>query len=149
MEKVRITKIFRFEMAHALMGYDGLCSNLHGHSYELRVTVIGEPESAAASPKCGMLMDFSDLKRIVNACIVDRFDHALVLNSQSDRELVAQLCRHYRKVELVPYQPTSERMLLHFAEMLRQELPPQVRLHSLRLGETATSYAEWHAEDNA
>ena len=108
MEKVRITKIFRFEMAHALMGYDGLCSNIHGHSYELRVTVTGEPATATDSPKCGMLMDFSDLKRIVNACIVERFDHALVLNSQSDRELVAQLCRHYRKVELVPYQPNLE-----------------------------------------
>ncbi|MBO4773486.1 MAG: 6-carboxytetrahydropterin synthase [Bacteroidales bacterium] len=148
MEKVRITKIFRFEMAHALMGYDGLCSNIHGHSYELRVTVTGEPATAPDSPKCGMLMDFSDLKRIVNACIVERFDHALVLNNQSDRELIEQLGRHYRKVELVPYQPTSERMLLHFAEMLRRQLPSQVRLHSLRLGETATSYAEWYAEDN-
>ena len=148
MEKVRITKIFRFEMAHALMGYDGLCSNLHGHSYELRVTVVGEPATAPGSPKCGMLMDFSDLKQVVHACIVDRFDPALVLNEQSDKALVAQLSRHYRKVELVPYQPTSERMLLHFAEMLRLQLPQQVRLHSLRLGETATSYAEWYADDN-
>lgn len=148
MEKVRITKIFRFEMAHALVGYDGLCSNIHGHSYELRVTVIGEPVEDKTSPKYGMLMDFSDLKRIVNVCIVDRFDHALALNGTCDKELVAQLRRHYRKVELLPYQPTSERMLLHFAGMLRQQLPDGIRLHSLRLAETATSYAEWFADDN-
>lgn len=148
METVRITKIFRFEMAHALIGYDGLCSNIHGHSYELRVTVSGEPESDPHSPKYGMLMDFSDLKGLVQKLILDRFDHSLVLNAKTDAVLVEQLKGHYRKVELLPYQPTSERMLLDFAETLRQRLPSRVRLHSLRLGETATSYAEWYAADN-
>ena len=148
MEKIRITKIFRFEMAHALVGYDGLCRNIHGHSYELRVTVIGEPEEDVHSPKCGMLMDFSDLKKIVHQQIVDRFDHSLVLNEAVDADLVAQLQKHYQKVELLPYQPTSERMLLHFADLLKRQLPSSVSLHSLRLGETATSYAEWYADDN-
>lgn len=148
MGKIRITKIFRFEMAHALVGYDGLCRNIHGHSYELRVTVLGEPEEDAASPKCGMLMDFSDLKKIVSEHIVDRFDHSLVLNACADRALVEQLQKHYQKVELMPYQPTSERMLLHFAELIRRQLPAGVSLYSLRLGETATSYAEWFADDN-
>lgn len=148
MEKIRITKIFRFEMAHALIGYDGLCSNIHGHSYELRVTVSGEPEGDESSPKCGMLMDFSDLKKIVNGHIVERFDHSLVLNARADSALVEQLRKHYRKVELMPYQPTSERMLIHFAALIREQLPSGVSLYSLRLGETATSYAEWYAEDN-
>lgn len=145
---IRITKIFRFEMAHALVGYDGLCRNIHGHSYELRVTVSGEPEKDEASPKCGMLMDFSDLKRIVNEHIVHRFDHSLVLNACADASLVEQLRKHYQKVELMPYQPTSERMLLHFAELIQKQLPAGVCLFSLRLGETATSYAEWYADDN-
>ena len=135
-------------MAHALVGYDGLCRNIHGHSYELRVTVIGEPEEDVHSPKCGMLMDFSDLKKIVHQQIVDRFDHSLVLNAEVDADLMAQLQKHYQKVELLPYQPTSERMLLHFADLLKQQLPSSVSLYSLRLGETATSYAEWYAGDN-
>ncbi len=148
MGRIRITKKFHFEMAHALVGYDGLCRNIHGHSYELSVTVTGCVTEDKASPKCGMLMDFSDLKHLVEERIVSRFDHALVLNTAVDGDLVAQLKRHYDKVELLQYQPTSELMLCHFAEMLRPHLPENVRLHSLRLAETASSYAEWYAEDN-
>ena len=59
--QLRITKLFAFEMAHALTDYEGRCSNIHGHSYKLAVTVSGE---AAASP-LGMVIDFSCLKAIV------------------------------------------------------------------------------------
>jgi len=72
MPKVRVTKEFRFEMAHALWNYDGKCANIHGHSYILQVTVIGEPISDENSPKYGMLIDFGDLKKIVNDAIVNK-----------------------------------------------------------------------------
>ncbi len=65
MNWIRITKEFRFEMAHALWNYDGLCRNLHGHSYILRVTVKGQPIADSNHPKFGMVMDFGDLKAIV------------------------------------------------------------------------------------
>ncbi len=65
MQNIRITKIFHFEMAHALNNYDGLCRNIHGHSYKLRVTLIGQPSNDKTSPKKGMLIDFSDIKKIV------------------------------------------------------------------------------------
>ena len=42
---IRITKKFAFETGHALYGYDGKCKNVHGHSYKLSVTVIGQPIS--------------------------------------------------------------------------------------------------------
>ena len=76
---IRLTKEFSFEMAHALAGYDGPCREIHGHSYKLFVTVRGIPEQNPNSPKYGMVMDFGDLKRIVNRLIVDRYDHAFVL----------------------------------------------------------------------
>ena len=63
---IRLTKEFSFEMAHALAGYDGPCREIHGHSYKLFVTVRGIPEQNPNSPKFGMVMDFGDLKRIVN-----------------------------------------------------------------------------------
>lgn len=148
MEKIRITKIFRFEMAHALLHYDGLCRNIHGHSYELRVTLRGEPEADEKSPKQGMLMDFSDLKRMVNTHITDVFDHALVLHRDTDAALVEQLRKHYDKIILMPFQPTSEHLLLHFVKILKEQLPGRVGLYSLRLAETATSYAEWVEEDS-
>jgi 6-pyruvoyltetrahydropterin/6-carboxytetrahydropterin synthase len=147
MGKIRITKLFDFEMAHALEGHDGLCCNIHGHSYKLRVTVIGTPVDNCKSPKNGMLIDFSDLKRIVKETVIDLYDHALVLNNTTDAGLIEMLQSHYSKVVVVDYQPTSEQMLISFADLLQKALPATISLYSLRLSETDTSYAEWFAEN--
>ncbi len=130
-------------MAHALPGYDGKCRYIHGHSYILYVTVKGTPESDETSPKYGMVMDFTELKSIVNKLIVDRLDHALVL--RYDAPLADELQHAYDKIVKVPYQPTCENMVTDFAEALQEALPDSVLLHSVRLHETATSYAEWVA----
>lgn len=148
MNKIRITKHFDFESAHALYGYDGKCKNIHGHSYHLYVTVIGIPIENSEHPKNGMVMDFGDLKVIVKQEIVGKFDHAVVLNENSPhKELANTINDHSHKVVLVPYQPTSENMLLDFAERIQVRLPQNVLLHSLKLYETANSYAEWFADD--
>ena len=149
MAKIRLTKEFSFESAHALDGYDGLCREIHGHSYRLFVTVKGEPSCREDDPKLGMVMDFGDLKRIVNDEIVDRLDHSFVLrDSEQNKELKVMLGAKFGKVVLVDYQPTCENMLADFAERLQRALPERVQLHSLRLHETATSYAEWYCDDN-
>ena len=83
MSVIRLTKEFHFELAHALEGYDGACRNIHGHSYILFVTVIGKPISSEENPKLGMIMDFGELKRIVNNTIISRFDHSLALSQKS------------------------------------------------------------------
>ena len=148
MNKIRITKHFDFETAHALYGYDGKCKNIHGHSYQLFVTVIGVPLDDDTHPKNGMVMDFGDLKSIVKEEIVNKFDHAVVLNEHSPhKELAEQISDHSHKIVMVPYQPTSEKMLFDFAERIAKRLPQNVFLHSLKLYETANSYAEWFAED--
>jgi 6-pyruvoyltetrahydropterin/6-carboxytetrahydropterin synthase len=148
MNKIRITKHFDFETAHALYGYDGKCKNIHGHSYHLHVTVIGIPIDDDQDPKNGMVMDFGDLKVIVKNEIINKLDHAVVLNENSPhRELANTINDHSHNVVLVPYQPTSENMLLDFAERIQKQLPQNVLLHSLKLYETANSYAEWHADD--
>jgi len=141
---VRITKEFRFEMAHALLGYDGPCRDIHGHSYRLLITLKGK--TATGGPKDGMVFDFSDLRQIVNEHIVRRFDHALVLHEKASAELMQSLQDH----NLIPlsFQPTCERLCIYFADMLTRELPETVALHHLTLYETATSFAEWYAEDN-
>ena len=149
MAKIRLTKEFSFESAHALDGYDGLCREIHGHSYCLFVTIKGEPVSEEGDPKLGMVMDFGDLKRIVNSEVVDRLDHSFVLrDSSQNTELLNALGNKFNKIVLVDYQPTCENMLADFAERLQKALPANVELHSLRLHETATSYAEWYSDDN-
>jgi 6-pyruvoyltetrahydropterin/6-carboxytetrahydropterin synthase len=148
MTRIRVTKEFRFESAHALMGYDGPCRNVHGHSYELSVTVTGTPISGCDSAKLGMVMDFGDLKKIIKKQIVDPFDHALLLNADVPREELQHFGEPFTNVVFLPYQPTSENFLIDFAARIRDLLPAGVALHSMRLRETASSYAEWFAEDN-
>lgn len=151
MSKIRITKIFRFEMAHALKNYDGPCKNIHGHSYKLYVTIIGEPIKDINSPKYGMVLDFSVLKKIVKKNIVDPLDHALMLRTdQGLKELINKVSDHDidAKICWTDYQPTCENMLLDFKDRIINELPKEVKLFSLKLTETNTSYAEWYEQDN-
>lgn len=149
MNTVRITKQFTFETGHALYGYDGKCRNVHGHSYKLDVTVIGEPIADISHKKYGMLIDFGDLKKIVKEEIVDKFDHATVFNKNTPHlELAKELEKRGHKIILADYQPTSEQMLIDFSGKISQRLPENIRLHSLKLRETETSFAEWFAGDN-
>jgi len=148
MAKIRITKMYDFEMAHVLKDYDGPCRNIHGHSYKLFVTITGTPITDPNSPKKGMVMDFKDLKAIVKTNIVDRFDHALVISSETDPVMIESMKKHMENVIIVDYQPTSENLIADFAGIIKSLLPDQVQLHNLRLWETATSYSEWFTEDN-
>ncbi len=149
MNKIRITKQFSFEAGHALHGYDGKCKNLHGHSYHLDVTVIGTPISDTENVKCGMVIDFGDLKKIVKEEIVDKFDHSMIFNKNTPHlEMANDLKSHGHNVILVAYQPTTEMMIGDFANKIKARLPEHIKLHSLKLRETATSFAEWYASDN-
>lgn len=146
MAVIRITKEFRYEGAHALMGYDGKCRHIHGHSYILYVTVTGSPIDEKGNSKDGMLMDFTDLKAVVNKKIIEPFDHAIVL--RNDSPAVDEISKNYGNTVIVDFQPTCENLINYFAHTIRSELPAEVKLFSLRLYETATSYVEWFASDN-
>ncbi len=148
MAKIRLTKEFRFEAAHALLKYDGLCKNIHGHSYILRITVKGSPVEDINSPKLGMVMDFSDLKKIVKEEIVDRFDHSVILNKQASQSSFTNIEDMFDRIHLFNYQPTCENMLVDFVERIKYKLPKEIELFSVQLYETASSFAEWYAEDN-
>ena len=149
MSTIRITKQFSFETGHALYGYDGKCKNVHGHSYKLSVTVSGKPISDNTNVKFGMVIDFGDLKKIVKEEIVDVFDHATVFNKNTPHiELAAELKNRGHHVILVDYQPTSEMMVIDFAKKIKDRLPNNIHLHSIKLQETDTSFAEWFASEN-
>lgn len=148
MTKIRLTKEFDFEMAHALWNYDGPCKNIHGHSYKLFVTVIGEPLNDESNVKHGMLIDFSELKRIVKTEIVKRFDHSVVVNSKAPYHILEKVEQMFEKYEVVNYQPTCENLCIDFADRIMKKLPSNVKLFCLKLAETSTSFAEWYSSDN-
>ena len=146
MAKLRITKEFRFEGAHALMNYNGKCKNIHGHSYILYVTVVGEAKTDLNGPDNGMVIDFKLLKDIVNKNIIDKFDHALVL--EEGTPLSNELSTEYPNVYLTNFRPTTENLICFFAQTIKENLPQGINLYSLKLHETASSYIEWFAQDN-
>ncbi|MBR2190189.1 MAG: 6-carboxytetrahydropterin synthase QueD [Eubacterium sp.] len=117
-----VTKIFKFEAAHWLPFYDGACHNLHGHSYKLEVTVTGKINENVKNPQCGMIIDFSVLKGIVEEKIIRRFDHSNLNDFFSN--------------------PTAENMVEYFAESINMALPTNIVLVSIKLWETDSSYAE-------
>lgn len=146
---IRLTKEFTFEAAHALEGYDGLCREIHGHSYRLFVTVKGTPCADESNPKFGMVMDFGELKRIVNEQILSRLDHAF-RHAPHGRK---HPCSGTDRLSLRPHRAGRLSAYVReyargFAARIEANRPSHVKLHALRLHETATSFAEWMAEDN-
>jgi 6-pyruvoyltetrahydropterin/6-carboxytetrahydropterin synthase len=143
---IRVTKIFEFEAAHALDCHDGKCSNIHGHSYKLHVTVIGKPNRSKGDAKDGMVIDFSDIKHIVKSMVVNPFDHALVL--EKDSPYLTTELKQRQKLILYDLQPTAENMIIDMVERIQQKMPKEIQLFSVKLYETASSFAAWYAHDN-
>jgi 6-pyruvoyltetrahydropterin/6-carboxytetrahydropterin synthase len=143
---IRITKEFNFEMAHALPMHEGPCKNIHGHSYTLSVTLKGCPIKESSNPSSGMILDFSELKKIVSSEIIDHFDHSLVLYKNTDPDILSSLSSH--KIILFDEYPSCENLLIYFSKRLINKIPSNASLCHLMLRETKTSYAEWYASDN-
>jgi len=95
-----------------------------------------------------MVIDFTELKKIVLNKIIDQFDHSVVVSTDFDREKLDIITKAFGNAVIVDYQPTCENLVADFAERLKEEIPAGISLHSLRLFETAKSYAEWFAADN-
>ncbi len=135
-------------MAHALWNYDGACRNIHGHSYRLFVTLAGIPANDRNDPKFGMIMDFKDLKNIIKGPVVDHLDHSLVVYREDEGDTLTEIRKMYEKVYAFDFQPTCENLVIYIVEIIEPLLPAGIELHSIRLFETATSFAEWYASDN-
>lgn len=145
---LRVTKIFDFETAHALWGYDGKCKNIHGHSYKLTVSIAGPVINDNHHVKNGMIIDFSDLKAIVKTNVVEPFDHCLLLNANSPHKEYAEVENGFSKIMLCNYQPTAENMLIDMVKRIQPNLPAHIQLKYARLQETDNSFVEWFTEEN-
>lgn len=148
MENIRISRKFCFEAAHALLNYDGACRFIHGHSYKLEVSLLGPVRQQAGHPKEGIVMDFGDLKKLVQQAVIDPWDHALLLHQDSPAGLLDALQKNKEKLVLLPYQLSCESMLWDIRQRLQGVLTAGCTLCRLLLAETENAYAEWYAADN-
>ena len=138
---LKITKIFHVEMAHAIHGYSGACKNIHGHSYELHITVAGTKKEEDYIPDPGFLFNFKELKKIVSSTVIEAFDHKLILSVNFLKKSPAT--HSQENLVVWEHEPTAENLLIHIRNMLKENLPEGITLASLKLYETKDSYAEW------
>lgn len=138
----KISKTFSFDMAHMLDGHDGKCKNLHGHTYQLEVEITGELLTTPA--KQGMVMDYSDLKAVVKAQIIDPLDHAFIYDASSEKEvfLANSLRAIDSKVFELPYRTTAEHLAKFIYDRLKQA---GLLVSAVRLWETPSSCCEYRA----
>lgn len=139
--KLRVTKEFTFDAAHALRNYDGPCRNIHGHTYHLSITLRGEVSND------GFVLDFNFLKEKISKLIIQKLDHALLLDSVLKKELKVDVLYGF-KVQELSMIPTCENILLFILELIQNEWGDTIKLVRLFLRETPTSFAEWFLEDN-
>ena len=130
-----VTKEVTFDAAHLLTGYEGLCRNLHGHTYRLFASVSAEPDGR------GMVVDFKRLKELVKSEVVDRFDHSFMYdaNSGTECELASFLEARGLRIVKLPFCTTAENLAKYFFDLLAEHVP----VSSVRLFETPTSCAEY------
>lgn len=131
-----ITKLFSFEAAHRISNYQGACSQVHGHSYKLQITI-----SAEMPGENDMVLDFKILKDLVQNHIISFWDHSLMLKENAENR---QFFLNYPgKIYWMESEPTAERMLLNIRRKLDPVLPDHVNLEEIVLVETETSFAKW------
>lgn len=134
---ITVTKTVKFDAAHVLTNHQGLCKNLHGHTYRVDVSVAQE-----AGDDRDMVIDFKDLKGIANEIICDRFDHAFIYNTESpgEREIAAVVEKNGMRTVAIPFRSTAENL----AKMFYGEMKARVAgLSSVKVWETADSCAEY------
>lgn len=133
---ITVTKTVKFDAAHVLTNHNGLCKNLHGHTYRVDVTVAGNPDTPD-----GMVIDFKDLKKIATQEICDVFDHAFIYNenSEGEKEIAALIQKHSMRTVRLSFRTTAENLAKYFFDKLAARIP---QVHSVRVWETAESFAE-------
>ena len=131
-----------FDAAHVLPSYDGLCSNLHGHTYKVEVILL----SGSTEKKDGMLVDFKVMKEVIMK-IIDEYDHAVIINNLSEDnfeiELKNLLLKSNKKVKLLQGETTAENIAEDIGLKLQETcLTNKFITLGVKLYETPTSYVE-------
>lgn len=135
---MQITKSIEWAMAHRLPDHKGLCKNIHGHTYKAVITISGQTN------KQNMLMDFTELKEIMNKVIIEPFDHALVLRDNDP--ILKRLLKSRLKIRVIYGQnPTAEVLANYFRGAIHVELElrkTNCKMVSVEVFETQTSSAK-------
>lgn len=146
MSAVLITRRLEFDAGHRIPNHASQCRHLHGHRYAIEITLAGEIIRTEGAAEEGMVMDFSDVKRIANEVLVSEWDHAFLVY-RGDRDVVAFLATlPGHKTVVLPVVPTAENLAAEAFRILdaayRDTYGNQLRLQRVRLYETPNNWAD-------
>ena len=132
-----VAKKVKVDYAHALSKYNGKCRNIHGHTSTIICYFTGHLKYDT-----GMIVDFTILKEILNKTLVDVIDHSLILNEYEPKSLIEELKNRSEKILLLPFEPTSERLVLYFYDKISEECKKyDIYLTRIEWHETEGSFA--------
>jgi len=138
---MKIAREFFWEMGHRLPGHAGKCSNIHGHSYRMRIILEGTEDAG------GMLMDFYELKKLISP-LLEELDHAFMVRDTDSGMIEALKALHSRMV-IVGFESTVENLCRYFLEKISKAgLPANISSVTVRIFETPVAFAEETLELN-
>lgn len=143
---MQITTRLEFDAGHRIPSHKSQCRNLHGHRYTLEITLSGDIITQNNVSETGMVMDFSDVKRIARESVVDLWDHAFLVyfDDKVVLDFLNSLPNH--KTVIFPTVPTAENMAAEAFKILREQYKDtygnHLKLERVRLYETPNSWAD-------
>ncbi len=143
---MQITTRLEFDAGHRIPSHKSQCRNLHGHRYTLEITLSGDIITQNNVSETGMVMDFSDVKRIARESVVDLWDHAFLVyfDDKVVLDFLNSLPNH--KTVIFPTVPTAENMAAEAFNILREQYKDtygnHLKLERVRLYETPNSWAD-------
>ena len=142
---MKIVKIIEWDMGHRVLHHRSVCRGLHGHRYKVEICVSGDLVSKSGASEEGMVIDFSDIKKISNQFIQEKLDHAFMV-WKKDEDLISFFKQSKgHKPVIVPFTPTAENIAAYIFNKLQDKFldvyKTGLHLHSVKLWETPTSYA--------
>ena len=143
---MQITTRLEFDAGHRIPNHKSQCRNLHGHRYVLEITLSGNIITQKEVSEDGMVMDFSDVKRIARESVVDVWDHAFLVfkGDQVVLDFLNSLPNH--KTVIFPTVPTAENMAAEAFKILKNQYQDtygnHLKLERVRLYETPNSWAD-------
>lgn len=143
---MQITRRLEFDAGHRIPNHNSQCRHLHGHRYALEITLSGDIITTEGVSEQGMVMDFSEVKRIANEVVVEVWDHAFLVY-RGDRavlDFLETMPGHKTVVLDVP--PTAEHLAMIAFNLLnsayRDTYGNHLRLERVRLYETPNNWAD-------
>jgi len=142
---MKIVKIIQWDMGHRVLNHRSVCKGIHGHRYKAEICLEGELIVDSGLSEEGMVIDFSDIKKIAQKFIQNKLDHGFMVWDQDDELL--DFFKHSKghKLVIVPFTPTAENIAAYIFQKLKNEFSDKFKtglhLHSVKLWETPSSYA--------